>query len=165
MSPADSTFSLLAVSGSIIARTSLASWVMLGPTSPAPIRMTMLLGDLFMPPGLPRPLEEPLALTWVRFFVRRFAILTMEGVSCRQMYQPSDFHTPICCKLLEREEYEAERKKSRTNKYLSFGDFDLDHPGRLLSIYSSSYSQFLSRNVLLQTSKAQPQCRIRSEYF
>ncbi len=57
------TFSLLAVSGSIIARTSLASCEMLDPTWPAPIRMTMLFGVLLVAPGLPLPFEALLTLT------------------------------------------------------------------------------------------------------
>lgn len=42
------TFRRLAVSGSIIIRTSFTSWLTLGPTSEAPVRITMLFGDLFI---------------------------------------------------------------------------------------------------------------------
>jgi hypothetical protein len=64
-------FRRLAVSGSIIARKSFASWLTLGPTSPAPIRMTMLLGARFVAPG---PLEVLLTGTCVRFLLLRFAM-------------------------------------------------------------------------------------------
>jgi hypothetical protein len=69
------TLSLLAVPGSIIARTSFTNWLTLGPTSPAPIRITMLFGDRSIELLVAFPLEGPfLAPTWVRFFVRRRAI-------------------------------------------------------------------------------------------
>lgn len=69
------TFSRLAVSGSIIARTSLTSWPTLEPTSPAPIRITMLFGERLVVPALPGPVAALLTRTCVRFFVRGFAIL------------------------------------------------------------------------------------------
>lgn len=43
------TFNLVAVSGSISNLISFASWLILGPTSAAPVRMTMLLGDAAVP--------------------------------------------------------------------------------------------------------------------
>lgn len=48
------TFNLTAVSGSIMVLTSCTSWLTLGPTSPAPTRMTMLFGprDVVTFPGL-----------------------------------------------------------------------------------------------------------------
>lgn len=53
------------MSGSIINRKSFASWLTLDPTSPAPIRMTIVLGFLlFLSTG-----------TWVRFLCRLRAIL------------------------------------------------------------------------------------------
>jgi len=65
-------------------RTSFTSWLTLGPTSPAPIRMTMLLGEfeaLFARTALPGgPLVAPI---WVRFFVRLRAIVE---VSCGVMW-------------------------------------------------------------------------------
>ncbi len=70
------TLSLLAVPGSIMLLTSLTSWLTLGPTSPAPIRMTMLFGVLFKEALLVGPFVAPLrAPTCVRFFVRRLAIV------------------------------------------------------------------------------------------
>jgi hypothetical protein len=42
------TLNRLAVSGSIILRTSFTSSLTLEPTSPAPTRMTMVFGDLLM---------------------------------------------------------------------------------------------------------------------
>jgi hypothetical protein len=73
------TFSRLAVSGSIIARTSLTSWPTLEPTSPAPIRITMLFGERLVVPALPGPVAASLTRTCVRFFVRGFAILGTEN--------------------------------------------------------------------------------------
>ena len=75
------TFSRLAVSGSIMARTSFTSWPTLEPTSPAPMRMTMLLGSRLVVPALPGPVAESLTRTCVLFFVRGFAILAIR--SCR----------------------------------------------------------------------------------
>lgn len=75
------TFNRLAVSGSIMARTSFTSWPTLEPTSPAPMRMTMLLGSRLVVPALPGPVAESLTLTCVLFFVRGFAILATR--SCR----------------------------------------------------------------------------------
>jgi hypothetical protein len=64
-------------------RTSAASWLMLEPTSPAPIRMTMLLGsraDAW--PGAST--SGLLAPRWVLFLVRlRAMFLSMEV--CRQL--------------------------------------------------------------------------------
>ena len=68
-----------------MARTSLTSWVTLGPTSPAPIRMTILLGSRVAEELAVTPFAGPLrALTCVRFFVRRRAmsrlVLVLEGI-------------------------------------------------------------------------------------
>ena len=70
------TFNLLAVPGSIIARTSLTSWLTLGPTSPAPMRSTMLLGlrltAAVFGGGACGPFRAP---TCVRFLVRLRAMV------------------------------------------------------------------------------------------
>lgn len=65
------TFSLLAVSGSIIDLKSLVNCVTLVPTSPAPIRMTMLLGR-----RAPEPVFAGVSLlgTCVLFFFLGLAI-------------------------------------------------------------------------------------------
>ena len=69
------TFSLLAVPGSIMFRTSFTSWLTLDPTSPAPMRMTMLLGALLADVlALTLPADPLLAPTCVRFLVRLRAI-------------------------------------------------------------------------------------------
>ena len=84
------TFNLLAVPGSIIPRTSFTNWLTLGPTSPAPILITMLFGSrLESEVDAATPLEGPFrAPMCVRFFVRRLAILNnpdlKNGTSCQK---------------------------------------------------------------------------------
>lgn len=64
-----------------MARTSLTSWVTLGPTSPAPIRMTILLGSRVAEELAVTLLAGPLrAPTCVRFFVRRLAMSALVKV-------------------------------------------------------------------------------------
>ena len=70
------TFNLLAVPGSIMCLTSLTSWLTLGPTSPAPIRITMLFGDLLADVLAGTALVGPLrAPTCVCLFTRLRAIV------------------------------------------------------------------------------------------
>jgi hypothetical protein len=68
------TFRRLAVSGSIIDRTSFTNWLTLDPTSPAPTRMTMLFGDLFIDAD-PALTPAGADLRCVRFLERRLAMI------------------------------------------------------------------------------------------
>jgi hypothetical protein len=68
------TFNRTAVSGSIIRRTSLTSWLTLPPTRDPPIRITIDLGVLLIEEALPLPLAGPLGTFG---FVRVFVCLAM----------------------------------------------------------------------------------------
>lgn len=81
------SFNRVAVPGSIIDRTSFTSWLTLGPTSPAPIRMTMLLGALAaLDTGTDFPVGPLFAPIWVRFFVLLRAIFAVVVVRWRELW-------------------------------------------------------------------------------